>query len=43
MQDQGLEVDAASSQDILVGPEDRVLHHDDDVTQEALGPLLVQL
>ena len=41
--DQRLEVDAASRQDVLVGAEQRVLHHDDDITQVSFGSLLVQL
>jgi hypothetical protein len=43
MDDQGLQVEAAGGQNILMGSEQRVLHHDDDITQEALGALGVEL
>lgn len=41
--DQRLEVDAAGRQDVLMGAEQRVLHHDDDITQVPFGSLLVEL
>lgn len=43
MEDKGLEVVAGGGEDTFVGPEERVFDHDDDITQEALGALLIEL
>lgn len=43
MKDKGFEVVAGCSEDTFVGSEERILNHDDDIAQEALGALLIEL
>lgn len=43
MEHQGFKVAAAGRQDVLVGPEESVVHHDDHITQVSFVSLLVQL
>lgn len=43
MKDKRLEVVAGGSEDTFVGSEERILNHDDDIAQEALGALLIEL
>lgn len=42
-QHKAFKVAAAGCQDVLVGSEENVFHHDDHVTQVSFGSLLVQL
>ncbi|TNN60238.1 hypothetical protein EYF80_029573 [Liparis tanakae] len=43
MDHQGFQVEAAGSQNVLVSSEEGVLHHNDNITQEAFGSLAVEL
>lgn len=40
---QRFQVEAAGGQNVLMSSEEGVLHHNDNVTQETLGPLAVEL
>ena len=43
MDHQRFQVEAAGSQNVLVSSEEGVLHHNDNIAQEAFGSLAVEL